>query len=235
MIASMADLNTKTLPARRCSMALKTKASAGTRGGPMRENIKQVATELLIRHGYHGTSFRNIADRLDITTTNVHYHFGNKENLVEEVLRDYVEATVARHEVIWQNPDDTLAQKISAVAEFNYQRYRAFNVDRKGSRPWSLIGRLRLDGEILGEGARECLSLFTVRIHESIKVAVRLAHRNGELREDAPLDDIAFLLINIVNSSSVFTQDAGSFERLEQFFDTFSRVVLGAYLSDTSG
>jgi TetR/AcrR family transcriptional repressor of nem operon len=195
----------------------------------MRDAIKAVATELLIRHGYHGTSFRNIAERLDTTTTNIHYHFGNKEKLVEEVLRDYVDATSARHQEIWQNPDRSLQQKLRDVVEFNFMRYKAFNKDRKGSRPWSLIGRLRLDGEILSPEAREYLAFFTVRVHDSIKIAVRDAQRAGELRSDAPLDDIALLLVNIVNSSSVFTQDAGSFERLEQFFDTFSRVVLSAY------
>jgi AcrR family transcriptional regulator len=195
----------------------------------MRDAIKAVATELLIRHGYHGTSFRNIAERLDTTTTNIHYHFGNKEKLVEEVLRDYVDATSARHQEIWQNPDRSLQQKLRDVVEFNYARYKAFNKDRKGSRPWSLIGRLRLDGEILSPEAREYLAFFTVRVHDSIRIAVRDAQRAGELSSDAPLDDIALLLVNIVNSSSVFTQDAGSFERLEQFFDTFSRVVLSAY------
>lgn len=199
------------------------------RSGSMRDAIKIVATELLIRHGYHGTSFRNIADQLDTTTTNIHYHFGNKEKLVEEVLRDYVNSTVARHQDIWLNPETTLHQKLMQIAEFNYQRYKAFNKDRSGSRPWSLIGRLRLDGEILGADAREYLSFFTVRVHDSITVAVKNAHRRGELRPDAPLDDISFLLVNIVNSSSVFTQDAGSFERLEQFFEAFSRVVLSAY------
>lgn len=202
---------------------------AAGRMAPMRDSIKFVATELLIRHGYHGTSFRNIAERLGITTTNIHYHFGNKEKLVEEVLRDYVDTTALRHAEIWQNPDRTLTQKLADVVEFNHVRYRAFNRDRKGSQPWSLIGRLRLDGEVLGPEARECLSQFTVRVHDSVRVAVRLAHRNGELKKDTPLDDIAFLIVNLVSSSSVFTQDAGSFERLEQFFDTFSRVVLKAY------
>lgn len=203
--------------------------SMSSRSSSTRDAIKAVATELLIRHGYHGMSFRNIAERLDTTTTNIHYHFGNKEKLVEEVLRDYVEATSARHQVIWQDPDRSLKQKLRDVADFNFARYKAFNKDRKGSRPWSLIGRLRLDGEILSPEAREHLAFFSVRVHDSIKVAVRNAHRRGELRDDAPLDDLAFLLVNIVNSSSVFTQDAGSFERLEQFFETFSRVVLSAY------
>jgi len=200
----------------------------------MRDSIKKVATELLIRHGYHGTSFRHIAERLDITTTNIHYHFGNKEKLVEEVVRDYVTSTCAKHKQIWESPDVSLPGKLREVAAFNHTRYKSFNRGKKSGQPWSLIGRLRLEGEVLSAGAREALGSFTNNVHESIKIAVAHAHRKGELVEDAPVDDIAFLLVNIVNSSSVFTQDAGNFERLEQFFDAFSRVMLSAYAPKTA-
>jgi TetR/AcrR family transcriptional repressor of nem operon len=199
-----------------------------------RDSIKAVATDLLIRHGYHGMSFRNIADRLNITTTNIHYHFGNKEKLVEEVLRDYVANTLKQHKEIWENPDSSLNQKLVEIASFNYTRYAAFNGGRVGSKPWSLIGRLRLDGEILSPDARQSLALFFVRVHDSIRIAVHNAVRCGELRNDAPGDDITFLLASIVNSSSVFTQDAGSFDRLEQYFETFSKVVLAAYAAKQS-
>ncbi len=63
----------------------------------MRDKIKKVATELLIKHGFHGMSFRDVAERCDITTTNIHYHFGSKQQLVEEIVADYVEETGARH------------------------------------------------------------------------------------------------------------------------------------------
>ena len=204
-------------------------SSARGRSSAMRNNIKSVATELLIRRGYRGMSFRDIAERLDITTTNIHYHFGNKEKLVEEVVRDYVRAACARHREIWENPDTSLTEKLREVAAFNYSRYKIFNRGKKGGQSWSLIGRLRLDGDILNKNTRECLASFTVCVHEAVKVAVQNARSKGELREDAPLDDIAFLLVNIVNSSSTFTQDAGNFERLEQFFEAFSRVIISAY------
>lgn len=195
----------------------------------MRDNIKKVATELLIRHGYHGTSFRLIADRLDVTTTNIHYHFGNKEKLVEEVVGDYVRSTCIKHKEIWENPARSLPEKLKDVAAFNRVRYRAFNRGRKSGQPWSLIGRLRLEGEVLSPGARASLASFTDDVQAAVRVAVQIAHDKGELLADAPLDDLAFLLVNIVNSSSVFTQDAGNFERLEQFFDAFSRVLISAY------
>jgi len=194
----------------------------------MRNSIKAVATELLIKNGFHGTSFRNIADRLEITTTNIHYHFGNKEKLVEEVTRDYVTSTSDRHRQIWENPDQSLAHKLREVLAFNHTRYKAYNKGKKNGQAWSLIGRLRLDANVLSPAARTSLSSFTTSVHASVKIAVEMARKKGELRKDAPVDDIALLIVNIVNSSSVFTQDTGSFEHLEEFFAAFARVVLSA-------
>lgn len=195
----------------------------------MRDRIKQVATTLLITHGYNGTSFRDIATRLDITTTNIHYHFGNKQSLVDEVVRDYVDAAVEQHRKIWLDETFSLADKLKRVAEYNHSRYKRFNRTGQGSKSWSLIGRLRLESEVLSDAGRADLERFTNSIHEAIQTAVQHASSQGELREDTPREDLAFLLINIVNSSSVFTQGAGGFDRLELFFDAFSRVMLSAY------
>lgn len=209
----------------------KKRKSESAASGPSstRDNIKKVATDLLIRQGVHGTSFRSIAERLGITTTNIHYHFGNKQKLVEEVTRDYVHDACRRHEAIWLNPETTLAEKLQEVVAYNRTRYKRFNRGKQTGKSWSLIGRLRLDSDVLSQATRATLASFSTSVHAAIRVAVDTAWRKGELCEDAPREDIAFLLINIVNSSSVFTRDAGSFERLELFFDAFSRVMLSAY------
>jgi AcrR family transcriptional regulator len=199
----------------------------------MRQNIKRVATDLLIQHGYNGVSFRDIALVLSVTTTNIHYHFGNKQGLVEEVVRDYVAEAIVRHRAIWVDPSTSLSEKLRQVVLYNWERYQQFNKGRDGGNAWSLIGRLRLDSEMLSEGARTSLATFTTTVHELIREAVDEAWRTGELRDDTPRQDLAFLIINIVNSSSVFTQGTGGFDRLELFFDAFSRVMLSAYASTT--
>jgi AcrR family transcriptional regulator len=200
----------------------------------MRQSIKQVATDLLIRHGYNGMSFRDIALLLNVTTTNIHYHFGNKQGLVDEVVRDYVTEVLERHRIIWLDSNRSLAEKLRQLVQYNWERYQQFNTGRDGGNAWSLIGRLRLDNEVLSEAARTSLATFTSTVHELIRQAVDEAWRTGELRDDTPRQDLAFLIINIVNSSSVFTQGTGGFDRLELFFDAFSRVMLSAY-SGTPG
>ena len=40
----------------------------------MKEKIKTAATELLIRNGYQGFRFRDVADCLKTTRANIHYY-----------------------------------------------------------------------------------------------------------------------------------------------------------------
>ena len=44
----------------------------------MRDRVKELALEFLIKHGYRGVSFGDLADALETTRANIHYHFGNK-------------------------------------------------------------------------------------------------------------------------------------------------------------
>lgn len=200
----------------------------------MRESIKRVAARLLTVHGLNGMSFRDIALELGITTTNIHYHFGNKQGLVDEVVADYVAEVESRHRAIWLAPNHTLAEKLRELVEYNWERYQQVNTGRDGGNTWSLIGRMRLESRDLSENARKSLSSFTATLHELIRTAVDDAWRRGELDEATPRQDLAFLILNIVNSSSVFTHGAGGFDRLEMFFDAFSRVMLSAYAGPAS-
>ena len=83
----------------------------------MKEQIKEIAVELLIRHGYQGFRFRDVADRLETTRANVHYYYGSKLNLSEEVIVDYVHQTLANWEKNWTS-NKSFEQKIRGMMEF---------------------------------------------------------------------------------------------------------------------
>ncbi|MBV8564681.1 MAG: TetR/AcrR family transcriptional regulator [Methylobacteriaceae bacterium] len=199
-------------------------ASIGTR-----DRIKRVATELLVKHGFRGTNFRTIAERLATTTTNIHYHFGTKSRLVEEVVRDYVADAGQRQKRIWLDDSASLREKLRNAAAINHQRHRKFNRGTRTNRPWSLIGRLRLEIDVLTPGAVAVLGTFTTDVNTCVRAAVDAAARRGELRADAPLDHITVLLAAIVNSGAVLSQDAGSLEGLDKLFEALDQVILLPY------
>lgn len=52
-----------------------------------KDRILGAAEELFAQYGFAGTSLRQVTSRADVNLAAVNYHFGSKENLVNEVFR----------------------------------------------------------------------------------------------------------------------------------------------------
>ena len=57
-----------------------------------RDRILGAAEELFARHGFSGTSLRQVTALADVNIAAVNYHFGSKDNLVNEVFRRRMDA-----------------------------------------------------------------------------------------------------------------------------------------------
>jgi TetR/AcrR family transcriptional repressor of nem operon len=195
----------------------------------MRARIKSLALDLLIQHGYRGVSFGAMAKKLRTTRANIHYHFGNKQKLVEEVLEDYVELTLIALKEIWTTPGLPLARKIETMVEYSRKRYVKYNPPGKKGRPWSLIARMRQDSEALTPKGRAALQRFGEELYTCIVLAIEDAKVRKEFAEWMPVEDVALQLVSIANSAGPITQDAGDFNRLEQLYAAFARIMNHAF------
>jgi AcrR family transcriptional regulator len=195
----------------------------------MRDRIKSLAVDLLIQRGYRGMSFGDLAEPLGITRPNIHYHFGNKQNLVEEVLDDYIGATLTALREIWAMPGLTLIQRIERTAEHSRSRYLKYNPTGKTGRPWSLVTRLRQDAGSLTPKSRQALQRYGRDLNAIVVDAVHVAIANGEFVQWMPADDVALQIVSIANSGGSITQDAASFERLDQLYTSFGRIITLAF------
>ncbi|WP_375572681.1 TetR/AcrR family transcriptional regulator [Seohaeicola saemankumensis] len=205
-----------------------TKVQAASTEHNMRDEVKRITVELLLRYGYQGLRFRDIAETLGTTRANIHHHFGNKMNLCEEVILDYVEQTLSSWEKNWCS-DKTLEAKIEGMMEANRARYLAFNPTAKTANPWSLIGRMRLERETIGPRARQALVDFGSTLDRLVLTGVSQAIETGELVKDAPINAIALQLVAVADSAGFITQDGGDFSRLEQLYRSISLIVHKAY------
>jgi TetR/AcrR family transcriptional regulator, transcriptional repressor for nem operon len=196
---------------------------------PMRERIKALARDLLIQYGYRGVSFGDLAAALETTRANIHYHFGHKQQLVEEVLVDYTAETIRGTWAVFSDPGMTFTEKIESVVAFSRRRYAKYNPPGKEGRPWSLIARMRQDGAFLTPRGHEALQDFARDLHACIMAAVVQARDRKEFSAAIPVEDVALQLFSIANSASPITQDAGSFDRLEQLYLGFARIISHAF------
>lgn len=74
-------------PPRRAAADATTAASGkAARSRRTQARILDAAEELFSHHGIYGVSIRDIADRADVDTALLHYHFANKDGIYEAVL-----------------------------------------------------------------------------------------------------------------------------------------------------
>jgi AcrR family transcriptional regulator len=86
-----------------------------------KDRILGAAEELFAQHGFAGTSLRQVTSRADVNIAAVNYHFGSKENLVNEVFRRRMDEMSAQRlarlkAAIQQHPGD-LESVLAAFVE----------------------------------------------------------------------------------------------------------------------
>ena len=195
----------------------------------MRERIKRVAEELLVKHGYRGVSFRQISEILNTTRANLHYHFGSKDGLVEEVLEDYADRTLDLYRDIWTNTHTSLREKVEAVVGMSRERYQYYNPTSDNGEPWSLMIRLRSDSEAITPKMRSKLQEVTREFETLVRVGVRAAIQSGELDADAPQEQLVIQLVNIIHYAGSVTRDHGHFSRLADLWEATRSTIEHAY------
>lgn len=189
-----------------------------------RSAIKQLAEELLIRRGYRGMGYAEIAERLGITRANIHYHFGSKAALIDEVLADYVSATAGSLRQVWADEGTSLADKLKLMLVISRQRYARFNAAGEPVRPWSLISRLRQDQELLSDAGRARLAAFSTELRDIFAGALLRAAKAGEVRGD--VEAATTLLVAIADSAAPITIAEGGFAGLEAAYAALAKLTL---------
>lgn len=201
----------------------------------MRDKIKLAAADLITRRGYHAVTFREIAEAVKSTRANLHYHFGSKDKLIEEVLSDYVTTTANFYRTTFTTPQISLREKMRRIRDFLKDRYDRFNPDGTTSEPWSLAARLRSDWEALSPEMKTCMRNFSAENEISVRIGVALAVSSGELIESTPQEDVALLLVNNILYAANITRDMQSFDRVTAIWEATLDAIEKAYGANPEG
>lgn len=91
-----------------------------------RERIQRVALELFVEQGYENTSLREIAERLAVTKAALYYHFRTKEDIVDSLISDLVDALDelldwGRHQPSTVETRQELLRRFSAVVTDRFE------------------------------------------------------------------------------------------------------------------
>lgn len=194
----------------------------------MRDKIRQTATLLFTRLGYRGMSFNDLTDELRTTRTNIHYHFGVKSSLAEEVLDEQVDYVLSMYRSWWLSKDLSLKERIFRSSEFNENRYRIHNPKDEG-RIWSLITRFRFDEDVITPKMIARLAEFTLGVEAAVTFGVKHAVEQGELRQDCPIDEVICLISNVIHCSSLISHSPYGIDHLKMSYSGLANMIANAY------
>ena len=78
----------------------------GTARRSKREKVLKTAAELIARHGFDGTSMRDIAAAVDMLPGSLYYHFPSKEDMLIDIHERVVNSMITRVEAALEGATD---------------------------------------------------------------------------------------------------------------------------------
>lgn len=196
-------------------------------GEAIRRKIKALATEMFIVRGYNGVTFLDIAKTLDINHSLVHYHFGSKAKLSEEVLLDFVDSGLREVRALWCASDKSLFQKFVEARDRLYRQFCRYHADGHPTHPTGLVSRFAMEYEAIDPKLREIVNDTHERIDNCVRQAVLIAIERGELAEDAPVQLLGLQVSCILFSAGPTARYGWDFSRLDDLFrGTFTMIKL---------
>ncbi len=82
--------------------------AAETTAEATRARIVAAAVELFAEQGFHGTGVAEIGDRAGVQRGALYYHIGSKEELLWQILRDYIQLMLTDAQRIVRGTDDPI-------------------------------------------------------------------------------------------------------------------------------
>ena len=195
---------------------------------PMKTRIKAAARDLFIQRGLADVSYGDIAEVVNTTRANLHYHFGNKNALIEAVFQEIFDSLEEQFQEVWAKPGLTLDQRIGLTAEDCERRFYEFNKDAKGRNPWSLSARARFENHLLSPRIQAGISEMSRHFEDYVAHAVTLAIGAGELRPDTPVRQVVMLITPLWYFGSLLTQHSG-LDKLLDHYKAVSDTIAAAY------
>lgn len=196
--------------------------------GQTRELILTVARQLFISKGIDVVSYGDIAAEVGSTRANLHYHFGNKSELVKEVFTETFKEVREKLDGIWLSPGLSLEQRLDLTMEDARRRFHEFNPTGRGGVPWSLSSRVRFEFSVVDEEVVKGLGEMSRYFESNVAHAIRLAIGSGELVTETPVEEVVLMITPLWYFGSPMTQFAG-IRRLECHFKATKNTIRAAY------
>ncbi|GAB09173.1 putative TetR family transcriptional regulator [Gordonia araii NBRC 100433] len=194
-----------------------TKAGSGA---SRREELLGIAGELFADRGLRSTTVRDIADTAGILSGSLYHHFDSKESMVDELLRDFLDALFARYREITDaglSATETLRQLVIASFEAIDARHTAVAIYQNEARHLAAQERFGY------------ISERNVEFRQLWESVLRRGVAEGDFRPDLDVDLVYRFLRDTVWVAVRWYRPGGA-KPVDEIADQYLSVVLDGIL-----
>lgn len=187
-----------------------------------RDELLDLAATMFAERGLRATTVRDIADRAGILSGSLYHHFASKEEMVDEVLRDFLDWLFARYEhIIDTEPNPLERLKGLFMASFDAIEHRHAQVVIYQDEAKRLLGQERFS--YLEERNRRQRQMWVDVLQQGIK--------EGHFRPDLDVD-LVYRFIRDTTWVSVRWYQPGGVLTAEQVGRQYLSIVLGGITAE---
>ncbi|WP_413717779.1 TetR/AcrR family transcriptional regulator [Silicimonas sp. MF1-12-2] len=160
--------------------------------GYNREEVLDRAIELFRRQGYSATSTAELVDELGMNRKSMYAEFGSKQELFEAALDRYSEINLSRVLAPIEAPEanaQTIRDAFLGYASASESKFRGLGC---------LMANTAVERAALDPGSAKYVDAYLNRLTKGFRNALENARRDGDVTEDASLDDLAAHFVNAV-------------------------------------
>jgi AcrR family transcriptional regulator len=178
-----------------------------------KQEILDLAEMLIRTRGYHGFSYKDISERLQVKNAAIHYHFPSKEDLGTAVIQGAIESFLA------------FTANIGVTSQ-DKQLLQFFGTYKKSQKKgWvCLVGALSPAYDTLPAGMQNSLSVFVQTILEWVEGCLQQGHNKGLFTYSETPAAKAQLLVSSLLSSLLLNKVAGE-KVFRSLYDSLLKAV----------
>lgn len=173
-----------------------------------RDMLLDAAERLARARGYNAFSFRDLSERVGVTTASIHYHFPSKGDLGRELTKRYRERFQAALDQIRDTPAATPKQQFTRFLALFEASQRQGGV--------CLCGPLASEFHTLPPDVQSEVQRFYLDAEEWLSRILEKGRRTGEFRFDGPAMTIARSIVAAIEGAMIAAEALNDPARLAQ-------------------
>ncbi len=171
--------------------------------GYKREEVLDRAIELFRRQGYSATSTAELVEELGMNRKSMYAEFGSKQELFEAALERYSEINLTRVLAPIEAPDanaQSIREAFLGYASASETQYSGLGC---------LMANTAVERAALDPGSAKFVDAYLERLTKGFRSALENARKDGDVAQDADLNDLAaFFTMSVVGISALLRAKA---------------------------